>query len=360
MRPSSNHAASRALTLWALSVSSGCENAGLAGDVDGSVDERADGAAADVAIADGAATDDAVDGAGADAAGIDAARPDAGTSLPTFVGAWGGYGTAPGQFVEPSSVELDSEGFVYVAGHEDRFQKFTADGVLVAIYGTAGAGDGEFNHPHGLAIDRRRGDLIYVGDQENHRLQVFTTAGAFVRAWGDAGFLHIHDVGIDPASGALFVGDYELDTLRRFAPTGELLATYGGTGTGPGLFNGVWGVSTDSAGNVFVADTFNRRIQKLDRDGVFLAEWGGFDGAALVKPTGVFVDARDRVFICDSLANEVLVFDVDGTALERWNLTEIVGSPSEPEDIVIDATGTHIYIAEVLGHRVLHLTRPAP
>jgi hypothetical protein len=62
MRPSSNHAASRALTLWALSVSSGWQNADLAGDVDGSVDERADGAAADVAIADGAATDDAVDG----------------------------------------------------------------------------------------------------------------------------------------------------------------------------------------------------------------------------------------------------------------------------------------------------------
>lgn len=345
LKSSSVHAAGRALALWALFVSSGCQSAGGAG-ADASIDERADGSA--------------VDAAEVDAPSIEAPRPDAATSLPVFVGAWGGYGTAPGLFVEPSSVELDSEGFVYVAGHEDRFQKFTADGALVAIYGTAGAGDGEFNHPHGLAIDRRRGDLIYVGDQENHRLQVFTPAGTFVRAWGDADFLHIHDVGIDPASGALFVGDYELDTLRRFAPTGELLATYGGTGTGPGLFDGVWGVSTDSAGNVFVADTFNRRVQKLDRNGVFVAEWGGFDGIPFVKPTGVFVDARDRVFVCDSLADEVLVFDADGTPLERWDLAEIVGSRSEPEDIVIDATGTHVYIAEVLGHRVLHLVRPAP
>jgi DNA-binding beta-propeller fold protein YncE len=275
-----------------------------------------------------------------------------------FVGAWGGLGTEPGQFVEPSSVELDSEGFVYVAGHENRFQKFTPDGELVAIYGVAGTGDGQFNHPHGLAVDRRRGDLVYVGDQENHRLQVFTTDGAFVRAWGDAGFQHIHDVGIDPSTGDLFVGDYELHTLRRFSPTGELVATLAHPGRGPGEFDGVWGVSTDSAGNVYVADTFNRRVQKLDPDGRFVAEWSGFEGEPFVKPTGVFVDARDLVHVCDSLADRVLVFDVDGAAIERWDLAAIVGSSSEPEDIVIDTAGTHIYIGEVRGHRVLHLMRP--
>lgn len=289
----------------------------------------------------------------------DAAATDAGVRrpLPTFVGAWGGYGTEPGQFVEPSSVELDSEGFVYVAGHEDRFQKFTGDGELVAIFGAPGTGDGQFDHPHGLAIDRRRGDLVYVGDQENHRLQVFTTDGTFVRAWGDAQFQHIHDVGIDPDSGNLFVGDYELDTVRVFRPTGELVATLGGTGTGPALFDGVWGISTDSTGNVYVADTFNRRVQKLDREGRFLAEWRTFAGAPFIKPTGIFVDARDEVYVCDSLADEVLVFDADGAPIERWDLEAITGFVSEPEDLVLDPTGTHIYIGEVRGHRVLHLMR---
>lgn len=304
---------------------------------------------------EGGAPDAAAD-AGRDATAV----RDAGLVSVRFVGEWGGRGTAPGQFVEPSSVELDSEGFVYVAGHENRFQKFTRDGELVAVYGSLGTGDGEFNHPHGLAVDRWRGDLIYVGDQENHRLQVFTTDGTFVRRWGDAMFQHIHDVGIAPLTGELFVGDYELDTLRRFSPTGELLATYGGTGTRPGEFDGVWGVSTDSAGNVYVADTFNRRIQKLDRDGVFIAEWSAFEGVDFVKPTGVFVDARDRIYVCDSLADAVLVFDSEGGPLERWDLETMVGSRSEPEDIVIDPTGTHIYIGEVRGHRVLHLSRSMP
>lgn len=226
-------------------------------------------------------------------------------ATPVFVNYWGGYGTEPGQFVEPSSVELLSSGIVVVAGHENRVQRFTQDGELIDIFGTAGSGDGQFNHPHGLAVDRTRGDTIYVGDQENGRLQVFTADGAFIRQWGDAGFAHIHDVGIDISTGNVFVGDYELDTLRKFSPTGELLANYGGTGTEPGKFNGVWGISTDSSGNVYVADTFNRRVQKFDVNGTFLTEWNSYAGTLFSKPTGVFVDSADVVYVCDSTARSL-------------------------------------------------------
>lgn len=274
---------------------------------------------------------------------------------PVFVGDWGGLGNAEGQFFEPSSVELDSQGVVIVAGHEDRVQRFTRDGELIDIFGTPGIGDGQFNHPHGLAVDRARGDLIYVGDQENHRLQVFTPEGAFVRQWGDEKFQHIHDVGIDRESGELYVGDLELHTLRKFSSTGELLAEYGGRGSEPGQFIGAWGISTDSHGDVYIADSGNRRIQKFDPNGAFLKEWSEYGGRSFIKPTGVFVDTNDIVYVCDSLAEIVALFDIDGTHLASWDLAEIYGSKSEPEDIVIDAEGKHIYIAEVLGHRVIHL-----
>lgn len=281
-------------------------------------------------------------------------------NTPTLVNYWGGRGTGAGQFIEPSSVELDSDGFVYVAGHENRFQKFTADGALVEIIGVAGNGDGEFNHPHGLAIDRRRSDEIYVGDQENHRLQVFDKNGRFLRRWGDAEFVHIHDVGIDPITADVFVGDLELHTVRKFSSQGELLLTFGGPGTGPGEFDGVWGISTDSASNVYVVDTYNRRVQKFDSNGVFLTQWSGYNGTIFRKPTGIFVDARDRVFVCDSFTAEVLVFDSEGRPQERWNLTDIVGFRTEPEDIVVDPQGRHVYLGEVRQHRVLHLLVPEP
>ncbi len=119
----------------------------------------------------------------------------------------------------------------------------------------------------------------------------------------------------------------------------------------------VWGVSTDSQGNVYVADTFNRRVQKLDAAGGFVAEWRGFGDTEFEKPTGVFVDARDVVHVCDSLAQTIGLFDPDGVLLERWYLPDIIGEDSEPEDIVLDATGDHIYVAEVRNHRVYHLVR---
>lgn len=276
---------------------------------------------------------------------------------PVFVRAWGGLGTAPGQFVEPSSVEVDSAGNVYVAGHEDRVQKFTRDGVLLEIWGAAGTGDGQLNHPHGLAIDRRRGDVVYVGDQENRRVQSFTALGSFQRKWLDDGFRHIHDVGIDSLTGDIYVGDYEANVVRKFSSDGMKLAEIGGSGAGAGRFAGVWGISTDSERNVYVADTGNRRVQKLDRDGRFLVAWDGSatPAKAFAKPTGIFVDAADTVYLCDSIAQAVLLFDTSGRFLRSWDLRAIAGFATEPEDIVIDAAGTSAYVGEVLGHRVLQL-----
>ncbi|MCA9667050.1 MAG: NHL repeat-containing protein [Myxococcales bacterium] len=260
-----------------------------------------------------------------------------------------------GAVIEPSSVELSSDGTVIVAGHEDRVQRFDRDGSLIDVFGSSGSGDGQFNHPHGLAVDRKRDDLIYVGDQENNRLQVFSADAKFVRQWGDAQFQHIHDVGIDRATGDVFVGDLETHTLRKFSATGTLLATYGGPGSEPGKFDGLWGVSTDSTGAVYVGDTGNRRVQKLGRDGRFIAEWKDHGGTPFVKPTGVYVDDSDRVYVCDSLAQLVIVFDTAGGVLARWDMARITGTRTEPEDLVIDAAGQHVYVAEVFGHRVYHL-----
>tara|TARA_R110002096_G_scaffold350395_3_gene543597 strand:+ start:47084 stop:48064 length:981 start_codon:yes stop_codon:yes gene_type:complete len=277
---------------------------------------------------------------------------------PRLLGSWGGRGTAEGEFIEPSSVELHSDGTVIVAGHENRVQRFTQDGELLDIFGTAGPAPGQFNHPHGLAVDRLRDDLIYVGDQENNRLQVFDKDGEFIREWGDAGFAHIHDVGIDPASGDVFVGDYELHTLRSYTSEGVLQFEIGGLGITPSYFNGVWGISTDSAGFVYVADTFNRRVQKFDRTGTFIMEWEGFGTIPFEKPTGIFVDSADTIYVCDSRRQTVSLFDTEGTPIQDWNLREILGVESEPEDIVLDAELDHLYIAEVLGHRVFHLRMP--
>lgn len=332
----------------------------------GEFDVAADSIAADIGIGDV----DAFDAPPTDSAASDSETSDSttdrdltgdtepdGPPIPEFVGSWGGRGRDPGEFIEPSSVSIDSNGFVYVAGHEDRFQKFKPDGSLVAIYGSPGGDDGEFNHPHGIVVDQMRGDLVYVGDQENHRLQVFQSDGTFVDAFENQRLEHIHDIGLAPGSGALYVGDLEQDVIRKFGPNGNVTAKYGESGTGPGQYDGVWGLATDSFGNLYVADSNNDRIQKLAADGSFLAQWSDFRGADFQKPTGVFVDQNGIVYVCDSQREEILLFTSDGTELQRWDLQRMTGVDTEPEDLVTDASGENIYVAEVRGHRVLHLAR---
>lgn len=79
----------------------------------------------------------------------------------------------------------------------------------------------------------------------------------------------------------------------------------------------MWGVDTDSAGNVYLVDTHNARVQKLAGTGAFITMWFDFDGTPFIKPTGVFVDGDDVVYVCDSLAEMVYLFDADGAPLTR-------------------------------------------
>ena len=61
---------------------------------------------------------------------------------------------------------------VYVTEmNNDRVSIFTTEGKFLRSFGTRGSGQGQFNEPHGITIDKR--GLIYVSDHENDRLQVF-------------------------------------------------------------------------------------------------------------------------------------------------------------------------------------------
>ena len=103
----------------------------------------------------------------------------------------GGNGTGDGndQFGDPRGVTIDpsEDGNVYVADrHNHRVQVFTKAGVYVRTIGGNGAGDGidQLWNPEGVAVES---DLVFVADTGNHRVQVFTKAGAYVRTIGGNG-----------------------------------------------------------------------------------------------------------------------------------------------------------------------------
>ncbi|MGO0059996.1 Ig-like domain-containing protein [Brevibacillus fluminis] len=190
----------------------------------------------------------------------------------------GGEGSGLGEFNQPSGVAVDSSGNVYVADSGNhRIQKLTASTNTWSEWGKvdgyAGNGLGEFASPSGVAIDSSGN--VYVADYGNHRIQKLTVSTNTWSEWGkvDGGagsdlgeFTKPFGVAVD-SSGNVYVtdsGNHRVQKLTRSTSAwSEWKKSDGGPGNGLGEFNTPAGVAVDSGGNVYVADSFNFRIQKL-------------------------------------------------------------------------------------------------
>jgi sugar lactone lactonase YvrE len=101
-------------------------------------------------------------------------------------------GSEPGTFNEPTDVVTAPNGEIFVTeGHLDattgrvagnnRVVKLSRDGKFLMAWGKPGAGPGEFNAPHTIAIDSR--GRLFVGDRNNNRIQIFDQNGKFIDQW---------------------------------------------------------------------------------------------------------------------------------------------------------------------------------
>lgn len=170
---------------------------------------------------------------------------------------FGSEGSAPGQFLYPTSIAIGPEGSLYVSeyGGADRIQVFTPDGRLVRTWGRCGTGPGQFQRPQGLAI---AGTRLYVADAANHRIQVFALDGTFQAAWGD--LKYPYSVSVDP-QGDILVAEYGRHRISKFTAQGVPVAWAGQPGTGPSDLNTPWSAIPISGDRIAVVDSGNHRVQ---------------------------------------------------------------------------------------------------
>ena len=147
---------------------------------------------------------------------------------------------------------------------------------LLGVIGKAGTGPGEFNRAEGICVDAQ--DRIYVADSCNHRIQIFSSDGKFIREYGKAGtglgqLSYPYDIAVD-ARGYQFVCEFGNSRIQVFDANCQPVEIIGGPGAAPGRFANPWGVALDSHGNLFVADALNHRVQKLiRRELVVSSQW---------------------------------------------------------------------------------------
>jgi hypothetical protein len=166
------------------------------------------------------------------------------------------------------------------------------------------------------------------------------------------------DVAVDlsggPSDGNVYVTDTYNNVLDAFTPTGELVASFGSAGqldgseTPAGAFALPCGVVVDqSNGNVFVADSGNRRVWIFDETGSYL---GRIADSALNEPCGLGLDSSGKLYVRNQGSGAVLAFEPEGPA-EYGSATVV--EPGGATDVAVDPANDHVMVA--LGNRVEEL-----
>jgi hypothetical protein len=208
----------------------------------------------------------------------------------------------------------------------------------------------------GVAVDS--GDRVFVLTRRDARCLVYEPDGTFLRSFGEDIFTErIHALTIDGEDFVYTVDDGD-HTVRKFSPDGRLLMTLGTPGVssdtgydgkttssitrvGP-PFNRPTKAAIAPNGDLYVADGYgNARIHRFSADGELLASWGelGSGPGQFHVPHGVWI-ADGRVFVADRENDRVQIFTLDGELLEIWDHIQ------RPTDIYVDRQGL-VYISSL-------------
>jgi sugar lactone lactonase YvrE len=324
----------------------------------------------------------------------------------TLAGAAGQIGSADGYggvalFRRPSDIVSDTFGNLYVTDTGNHtIRKISPAGAVSTWAGTAGQtgainGTGtaaRFNSPRGVAVDAASN--VYVADTNNQTLRKIS-AGAVVTTFagtaGEAGSVdgsfarfNLPERVVIDSAGNLLVSDTGNHTIRRITPAGvvdTLVGTAGASGTTDGSgsaarFNYPIGVTIDSAGNAYVADSGNSTIRKITPAGAVSTfagaalQSGSYDGsgsaARFNDPNGIATDLAGNVYVADSLSNTIRKIAPAGVVSTLAGTPEIAGSAdgigtaarfSTPLGVATDSAG-NIYVTDY-GNSTIRKISPA-
>jgi len=187
------------------------------------------------------------------------------------MGEFGVPGTDPNHYNGVSDVLVAPNGDIFVAdGHDNktnnRILKYDHSGKFITQWGKLGAGPGEFNSPHGLAMDKE--GRLYVADRSNSRIQIFDQDGNFLTEWRQFGRpsgiyidkndnIYVADSLSSPQNNPGFKNGIRWGSIKDgkvvgFLPWGE--------------YNAIEAVVTDDAGNIYAGFTNTLNFRKFSKN----------------------------------------------------------------------------------------------
>lgn len=285
-----------------------------------------------------------------------------------FVTKWGTMGTGDGQLNNPTAIDIDASGHIYVTDSgNNRVQKFTSDGQFVTTWGLEGSGNGQFNRPVGLAVDSL--DNVYVADEYNNRIQKFSSTGQYITQWGKMGpengqFYFPAAVAVDSANNVYVTEVYNFSNgghrVQKFTSSGQFITKW--EILTPGNVNpNLDGICMDNQGNILVSEFSNHYVEKFSPSGQLISRLGdtGQIPPDLYGPTGCDVDRTGNIFVAQAgnvgyqfvkkLSPDGKIITTIGGGI--GNIGNADGEYQGPFDVVLDSRG-NVYVIDSGNHRI--------
>ena len=265
--------------------------------------------------------------------------------------------------ITPAALEPEP----YVDPYAGKLLSLDAESVI----GGNGSALGQLTRPRGVAL--APDGSLYVADAMNHRIERFDSAGEPLGQWGS--FSPAVGSGEQPPAGTcnepwgvavapdgtVYVADTWNHRIQHFTASGDFLGMFGKFGQSgqPDEFWGPRALAVDEQGRLFIADTGNKRVVIFDAEGQPLGQFGGFglQLGGLDEPVGLAIDGQGRVYVADTWNRRVQVFEEAGnsifTAVAEWPIDGWLGQSLENKPYLsVSRLGT-VCLTDPEGYRVL-------
>jgi sugar lactone lactonase YvrE len=270
----------------------------------------------------------------------------------------------------PAAIAFDPAGNLYVADRNNHvIRRINAAGIVSTFAGAVGQrgmqdGNGSaarFNFPLGVATDAAGN--VYVADAENDAIRKITPAGSVTT-------LVATDLWFPAAvavatNGDVYVADRNQHLIQKITSSGQMTPFAGirfsfGNRDGAkesALFRNPEGVAVDAAGNVYVADTGNKRVRMISAAGVVTTLAAT---PQLKAPTSVVVDGGGTVFFSDLMNHTIHRIGTDGVLTTIGGTAGFSGTSDGtgsaarfqfPHGLALDSAG-NLYVADRQNYRI--------